>query len=317
MSFKMTYHERNVENIEKLGDKTKQVAKKWYEWCVKNKIDILIYETIRTKEQQMENIKKGVSQTMRSYHLVGQALDFVPVINGKVDWNGYSRPEIKKAIAYAKSLGFTWGGDWKTLVDKPHLQYDKIPYGADTFNGKSVSSSDELPLSKGEKGNKVKELQTKLNQLGYKLVVDGIFGNATEKAVKDFQKANGLVVDGIVGEKTWGKLLTVIEQKSKSTPTNSYVTYKVKRGDTLWALAKQYQTTVNEIKKLNNLKSDTIYVGQTLKLPNKYAPVYYTVKKGDTVWEIAKKYGVSIEQIKKLNNLKNYTIYPNQKLRIK
>lgn len=55
--------------------------------------------------------------------------------------------------------------------------------------------------SKGSKGNKVKELQRLLH-----LQVDGIFGLLTEEAVKEFQKANGLIVDGIVGDKTWAKL---------------------------------------------------------------------------------------------------------------
>lgn len=53
----------------------------------------------------------------------------------------------------------------------------------------------------GSKGQDVKLLQTRLN-----LQVDGIFGPITDEAVRDFQKKNGLVVDGIVGENTWQKL---------------------------------------------------------------------------------------------------------------
>ena len=98
---RMTYHDRNMANLAKLAPCTKKAAMEWYKWCEQNHIDILIYETIRTKKQQRENVKKGVSQTMRSYHLVGQALDFVPIVNGKADWNGYSRPKIQKAIAKA------------------------------------------------------------------------------------------------------------------------------------------------------------------------------------------------------------------------
>lgn len=69
----------------------------------------------------------------------------------------------------------------------------------------------------GSKGTDVKTLQTKLN-----LVADGIFGPITEEAVKEFQKANGLTVDGIVGPKTWAKLGTVIA-KSKRTITEIFV----------------------------------------------------------------------------------------------
>lgn len=59
-------------------------------------------------------------------------------------------------------------------------------------------------LSYGSRGSEVTDLQRLLNQNGYQLDEDGIFGNKTQTAVKDFQKKNGLTVDGIVGEQTWG-----------------------------------------------------------------------------------------------------------------
>ncbi|NUI62189.1 M15 family peptidase, partial [Bacillus amyloliquefaciens] len=73
----MYYYKRNMDNINKLGDNTKAAAKKLMDYAEKNKIGVLIYETIRSEAQQRENVRKGASQTMKSYHLVGQALDFV------------------------------------------------------------------------------------------------------------------------------------------------------------------------------------------------------------------------------------------------
>lgn len=61
-------------------------------------------------------------------------------------------------------------------------------------------------LSRGSKGSEVKTLQELLNQNGYSLDVDGSFGSKTQAAVKDYQKKNGLAVDGIVGTNTWGSL---------------------------------------------------------------------------------------------------------------
>ena len=58
----------------------------------------------------------------------------------------------------------------------------------------------------GSKGSDVTELQKLLNNNGYNLSVDGIFGNQTMSAVKDYQKKNSLTVDGIVGNNTWGAL---------------------------------------------------------------------------------------------------------------
>ncbi len=56
-------------------------------------------------------------------------------------------------------------------------------------------------LKKGSRGNEVKALQRALH-----LLDDGIFGQLTEERVKEFQKENGLIVDGIVGDKTWAKI---------------------------------------------------------------------------------------------------------------
>ena len=67
-------------------------------------------------------------------------------------------------------------------------------------------------LKKGAKGDQVKALQALLIGYGYSCGssgVDGSFGPATDKAVRAYQKANGLEVDGSVGPKTWGKLLGV------------------------------------------------------------------------------------------------------------
>lgn len=57
-------------------------------------------------------------------------------------------------------------------------------------------------VKKGMKGTAVRWVQDKLNRAGYKLTVDGSFGGGTEKAVKKFQKAKGLTVDGKVGRLT-------------------------------------------------------------------------------------------------------------------
>ena len=67
-------------------------------------------------------------------------------------------------------------------------------------------------LRSGSTGDAVKELQTRLNELGYSCgTLDGIFGTKTVAAVKKFQTAKGLTVDGIVGEKTWEALYTQFE----------------------------------------------------------------------------------------------------------
>ena len=147
MAFLPVYHERNMKNIAQLGDKTKAVVLKVYAEAIKAEINILIYSTIRTLAEQKKNVASGASQTMKSYHLVGQALDVVLCNGEDDDWKGYSKPDFKKFIAIAKKHGLTWGGDWdndgssrdETFVDSPHFQYGKIGYGKDTFKTKGVA----------------------------------------------------------------------------------------------------------------------------------------------------------------------------------
>lgn len=83
--------------------------------------------------------------------------------------------------------------------------------------------------------------------------------------------------------------------------------YTVQRGDTLWSIAKKFNTNVNDLKRLNNLSSNVLYIGQTLKVPEYYKAedtnISYVVKKGDTLYSIANQYGTTVNDIKKYNNL--------------
>ena len=113
-------------------------------------------------------------------------------------------------------------------------------------------------LRLGDRGKDVTDLQNLLVSFGYNIgSVDGIFGQATQNAVKAFQSARGLPADGIVGPATWNVLL------NGSTP----ITYTVVRGDTLFSIAQRFGTTANAIIALNNLSSTSLSIGQQLLVP--------------------------------------------------
>lgn len=103
----------------------------------------------------------------------------------------------------------------------------------------------------------------------------------------------------------------IIPEKKESTSKISYV---VKKGDSLWLIANKYDTTVEKIKSTNNLKSNTLSIGQVLVIPSSSEFITYTVKKGDSLWLIANKYNTTVDNIKKLNNLSSNNLQINQKL---
>jgi len=113
-----------------------------------------------------------------------------------------------------------------------------------------------------------------------------------------------------------------ISSKSSATvpPTNSNSgsnTYVVKRGDTLYAIANKYNLTVNDIKSLNNLNSNSLSIGQVLSIPiaGTNDPTY-TVKRGDSLYSIAREYGTTVNELKTLNNLSSNLLSIGQVLKI-
>ena len=124
---------------------------------------------------------------------------------------------------------------------------------------------------------------------------------ANNTTVDELKKANNLTSNIL----STGQLLKI---PSALLPES---TYTVKKGDSLYSIANKYNTTVEELKRINNLTSNTLSIGQVLKLPsdkpNKIEQekntITYTVQKGDSLYSIARKYSTTIDKIKDLNNL--------------
>ncbi len=100
---------------------------------------------------------------------------------------------------------------------------------------------------------------------------------------------------------------------------NSDEEYIVKKNDTLYSISKKFNISVDKLKEINNLNSNNLYIGQTLKLIEKNSPnndnyEIYTVEKGDTLYSIGRKYNISVENLKEINNLENNELYISQKI---
>ncbi|WP_280637246.1 peptidoglycan-binding protein [Alkalihalobacillus sp. BA299] len=187
----------------------------------KQKINGVIISGFRSIEKQNELYEQGRSKPGNivtnapgghSYHNYGLAVD-IGILNpdGKsFNWNDLNA--FKQLGQIGVSLGFEWGGNWRTFKDYPHFQYTFGLSIKDLLSGKRPP--DHPFLQEGDKGEEVEKLQTYLKKLGfYKGSIDGIFGPVTKEAVKAFQKSQGLTVDGIVGSNTREAL-----KKALSTP---------------------------------------------------------------------------------------------------
>lgn len=107
----------------------------------------------------------------------------------------------------------------------------------------------------------------------------------------------------------------VLKIPTKQTITPSETTYVVKSGDSLYSIARKYNTTVNDLMKYNNLTSNLLSIGQTLKIPTSESTITsYTVKSGDTLYSIARKYNTTVDEIKRKNNLTSNTLSIGQTL---
>lgn len=106
----------------------------------------------------------------------------------------------------------------------------------------------------------------------------------------------------------------------KYVPVSGSNYYVVKKGDSLWSIARANGLTVDELKSLNNLSSNVLHVGDTLLISSADSTGddgndnYYVVKSGDTLWSIARKYNLSVNELKALNNLSSNGLSVGQRL---
>jgi N-acetylmuramoyl-L-alanine amidase len=135
----------------------------------------------------------------------------------------------------------------------------------------------------------------------------------------------GAVVDGVTSwfyERPPRGTLVAWQKENGDEPQASSGTYVVKRGDTLSELAERFGVSMAELKQVNGMKTTTVQLGQTLKIPGhaeEAAAVVYiehTIERGETLSGIADNYSVPMTRIRESNQLKSDTIRVGQVLKI-
>lgn len=121
----------NSRDIFRLREDVAENCRKWLELCRAAGLNVLVTQTVRDEEYQRSLYAKGrtkpgsivTNSTTPTFHSAkaGLAFDFCKNVNG----HEYDDTEFfREAAAIAKKIGFSWGGDWKSFVDMPHIQWD-------------------------------------------------------------------------------------------------------------------------------------------------------------------------------------------------
>lgn len=189
-----------------------------------------------------------------------------------------------------------------SIASKNNTTVDNIKK-LNNLSSNNLSVGQVLKLSYDAKKEDIKESNIYTVKKGDSL---WLIANKYGTTVDELKSANKLKSNTL----SIGQTL-IIPEKKENTNKISYV---VKKGDSLWLIANKYDTTVEKIKSTNNLKSNTLSIGQVLVIPSSSEFITYTVKKGDSLWLIANKYNTTVDNIKKLNNLSSNNLQINQKL---
>ena len=146
---------------------------------------------------------------------------------------------------------------------------------------------------------------------------DSLYSIATKYGitVNELKAANNLTSNIL----TVGQVLNIpLQTTPDQLPSTDYIIYTVKRGDTLYKIANDYNISVNEIIDFNQLTSTGLIIGQQLLIPNKnqnqIETFTYIIKRGDSLWNLAKLCNITIDEIISLNNLQTTIIQPGDTL---
>lgn len=234
----------------------------WKKYCVKQG------KLIKGKRDDGEDLKPGSAvflckKNSTDYYHVGLYIGDNYVIEAKGTRSGVVKSKVS---------------EWTHWAELKGVSYDNVDVNVESAVEYTELGQRLLKLmSPCMEGQDVKLLQKKLNALGYSCGnVDGIFGVKTDRALRKFQQANKLDVDGIFGKNSLAALQNATEPeetpKAEEEAAEPMQTYTVEKGDTLWKISKRLLGSGSKyttIMTANGLKNTIIRPGMVLVIPDK------------------------------------------------
>ena len=245
----------------------------------------------------------------------------------------------------------SWFDDYDTKIKTSAFHgtraLDSLPKVETTSNIRGKSKQENMEIDKAMLQNVKMIIEHVDNNLHH------VFDFHSDMILKQVELMQGFVSDGldevvdtkscdaIVPNTTGNHTIVVIMEpnqiqqfiESKIKEVSNHTTlpyfipktdaYIVQKGDTLSSIARMFHTTVDELKKINNLSTDTLYIGQKIIvndldiIPTQESEqILYIVDEGDSLWSIAKRYRTTTMELKRLNHLVNNHLRIGQSLQV-
>lgn len=234
----------------------------------------------------------------------------------------------------------------KAIADYANVPYtspiNTIPIDENIYivkKGDTLYSIAKILNTTVDELKKVNNLTSNTLSIGQQLLVPGYYDNEPEVNYKQYVVQpgdtlykialnNNITVDELKSINNLtsnilsiNQILNIPEKKDDNEEGNQEQedlnVYTVLPRDTLYKIALNNNTTVDELKRINNLISNTLSIGQKLILPSNKANIdyiNYTVQKGDSLYSIAKAYNITVDDLKKANNLTSNLLLIGQNL---
>lgn len=256
-----------------------------------------ITEPIIVEYGFLDSTSDDVSQLKNNWR------DYVDaVVRGVADYIGVAYDQDVEGIYVVKS-----GDTLYSIARKYNTTVDEIKRLNDlTSNTLTIGTKLIVPTEKEDESKET--YVVKAGDTLYKIA------NANNVTVADIINANNLTSNVLsIGQEL------IIPSKNQNVPDSNYINYTVMKGDNLYSIARKYDTTVQELMNINNLKSNLLSIGQVIKVPKTTSDSntsnnVYIVKSGDTLYSIARKFGKTVSDIQKNNNLSTTTLSIGQEL---
>ena len=230
------------------------------------------------------------------------------VVKAVTEYAGYKYVPLVGSDYYVVKKGDTL---W-SIARAYGLTVDKLK-SLNNLTGNNLTIGDSL-IVKDSSGNSDNSSSADNNK--YYIVKKG-------DSLYSIARSNNMTVDKLKSLNNLTSNILSIGQKliiSSGSKVSNNV-YVVKKGDTLWSIANNFNVSVNDLKNANNKSNNSLSIGEQLIIPGKstgenVSTTIYTVKSGDNLYSIARRYNVTVNEIKSLNNLTSNLLSIGQKLSI-